>query len=71
MAYDVTVRQDDCISAGRCVAAAPDLFEFDDDDIARVIPAGPRPDDATLLRIAQDCPNLAIDLTDDGVPVEL
>lgn len=69
--YEVTVDQDECVSAGKCVASAPGFFVFDDDEIATVDPAGPRPDDDALLRIARTCPSGAIRLTRDGIPVEL
>jgi len=31
MAYRITVDHDVCMSSGKCVADAPDLFRFDDD----------------------------------------
>ena len=56
---------------GKCVASAPGFFVFDDDQIASVDQSGPRPDDATLLRIARACPSGAIRLQLDGVDVEI
>lgn len=70
MGYEVTVDQDECVSAGKCVASAPGFFVFDDDEIATVDGSGPRPDDDALLRIARTCPSGAIRLTRDGEPVE-
>lgn len=70
MAYEVTVDQDECVSAGKCVASAPGFFVFDDDEIATVDASGPRPDDDALLRIARTCPSGAIRLTLHGEPVE-
>lgn len=69
--YQVSIDQDECVSAGRCVASAPGYFVFDDDEIAEVDPSGVRPDDQALLRIARQCPNGAIALTLDGEVVEL
>lgn len=69
--YEVVVDQDECVSAGKCVASAPGFFVFDADQIADVDQDGIRPDDATLLRIARACPSGAIRLTKDGVDVEI
>lgn len=71
MAYEVTIDQDECVSAGKCVMAAPDFFVFDDDEIGSIDPAGEPPDAATLLRIARQCPSGAIKLRHDGEDVEL
>lgn len=71
MSYEVAIDQDECVSAGKCVLSAPGLFVFDDDELATVDPNGEHPDDATLLRIARQCPSGAIKLTADGVAVEL
>jgi ferredoxin len=69
--YEVRVDPDECVSAGKCVAAAPGYFAFDDDELVTIIPDGPRPDEAALLRIARACPSGAIKLRVDGVDVEL
>jgi len=71
MGYEVVVDNDQCVSAGKCVASAPGFFVFDDDELATVDRDGPRPDDAALLRIARACPSEAIMLLLDGEPVEL
>ncbi|MFM7126783.1 MAG: ferredoxin [Actinomycetota bacterium] len=69
--YEVVVDQSECVSAGKCVASAPGFFVFDADQIATVEAAGPRPDDATLLRIARSCPSGAIRLLLDGAEIEI
>ena len=69
--YEVVVDQDECVSAGKCVASAPGFFVFDADQIADVNQDGERPDDATLLRIARACPSGAIRLMKDGIDVEI
>lgn len=69
--YDVVVDNEECVSAGKCVASARGFFVFDDDQIAYVDETGPRPDDAALLRIARACPSGAIRLRRDGVDLEL
>lgn len=71
MILDVVVDSDECVSGGKCVASARGFFVFDDDQIAHIDPTGPRPDDATLLRIARACPSGAIHLFRDGVEVEI
>ena len=69
--YEVVVDQEECVSAGKCVASAPGYFVFDDDQIATVDPKGPAPDETMLLRIARACPSGAIRLFRDGQPVEI
>lgn len=66
MAYQVEVDQDLCISSGKCVADAPALFRFDDDDLSEVIAGAPRPPDDELLAIARQCPALAVVLRDES-----
>jgi ferredoxin len=69
--FEVDIDQDACVSSGKCVASLGQLFAFDDQELATVRPDGEVPDDATLLRIARQCPSGAILLSDGGVPVEL
>ena len=67
----VWVDQDECVSAGRCVSAAPGFFRFGDDELAVVDESGARPSDEALVRIARSCPNGAIHLKRNGVEIEL
>ena len=69
--YEVSIDQEECVSAGKCVASAVGYFVFDADQIAEIDPPGPKPDDATLLRIARACPSGAIRLMKDGIDVEI
>lgn len=71
MPYDVRADSDECVSAGKCVASAPGFFVFDDDELSTIDPAGPRPDDDALLRVARQCPSGAIKLFVDGEELEL
>jgi len=70
VAYEVDIDQDACVSSGKCVASLGQLLP----STTRSWPRAARrrgPDDATLLRIARQCPSGAILLRDGGVPVEL
>lgn len=69
--FEVHIDADECVSAGRCVGAAPGFFVFDDDELATVHLTGPRPVDDVLLRIARQCPSGAIRLRVDGVDVDV
>lgn len=64
VAYRVSVDKDVCISSGKCVADAPRLFRFDEDDLAEVVPQAPRPTNDELITIARQCPSLAVVLQD-------
>jgi len=70
-ALQVWIDRDECVSAGRCVSAAPGWFVFDADELATVQADGPRPDDDMLLRIARACPNGAIHVARDGVEIAI
>ncbi len=71
MAYEVRLDQDECVSAGKCVASAPGFFVFDDVELATIDSDGRRPGDDQLLRIARACPSGAISVLVDGDPIEL
>jgi ferredoxin len=65
------VDKDACISSGRCVADAPEVFRFDADEISEVAPDRPPLPDDRLRAIAQGCPAEAILLFDGDTPVPL
>jgi ferredoxin len=53
-----------------CVADAPELFQFNDDEVAEVIPgAAPQPDQV-LIRVARGCPSGALQVYDGDKPVD-
>jgi len=58
----VTVDQDKCVSAGQCVAAAPDVFDQRDEDgvvvLVKTTPDAAEEDD--VRQAATACPALAI-----------
>jgi ferredoxin len=64
MSYRISVDAEVCISSGKCVADAPDLFRFDDEDVAELVPGAPRPSDETQLDLARACPSGALRVHD-------
>lgn len=71
MPLRVEVDRDACVSAGRCVAAAPAFFQFDDDELVVVDDTAPLPKDALLLRIAKSCPSQAIHVYEGDQRIEV
>ena len=69
----VRIEQDDCVSTGRCVADAPQVFRFDSDELSEVTPGHEGDlDEAEAVRIARNCPNRAIVVERaDGTVVDL
>jgi ferredoxin len=70
MAHRIEVDQDVCISSGMCVADAPGLFRFNDEDIAERIPDGSQLPDQALVRLARGCPSGALRVFDGDEPVD-
>ena len=55
---------DKCITAGTCVAIAPDTFKLDDEGKVELInPDGD--DEQTIIDAAKSCPTQAIEIYDD------
>jgi ferredoxin len=70
--YRIRIDRDDCMSSGKCVADLPEVFGFDDDELAVAAPDGAGADPVAILRVARNCPSQAIHLTGaDGTPVDL
>jgi len=68
----IEIDQSLCLSSGKCVGDAPDVFAFDDDEIAYVVTDEHGLDDRTVLRIARSCPGQAVIVRDEsGERVEL
>jgi ferredoxin len=55
-----------CQSSGNCLRAEPEVFEWDDDHLARVKADAPPREAARLAEIARNCPAMAIVLVDEG-----
>lgn len=71
MSIRVEVDDDVCVSSGRCVADAPEAFEFDADEISHPTAAAGALSRAHLLEIARGCPSGAIRLFDDTGEIAL
>lgn len=62
--YKVEILRDVCIGAATCVAAAPDAFELDNDNIAVLKDEWEKTSDEEILQAAESCPVQAIILKD-------
>jgi ferredoxin len=63
--YKIEIDREACIGDQACVNDAPETFEIDDENIAKVKnAAGDTPD--TILTAAQNCPTDAIKLIDES-----
>jgi ferredoxin len=71
MTYRITVDQDVCISSGTCVADAPQLFRFDDDEVAELVPGAALPADAVQVDLARACPSGALRVFDGDEEVDV
>ncbi len=61
----IVIKRDLCISAGSCIAVAPEAYEFDAENIAVLKPEWTNHTDEELILSAQVCPTLAIFLYDE------
>jgi len=57
---EVHVDQDLCVSAGRCMSDIPEAFDFDDDELAEVLPGASAVSIERLQAAARNCPGQAI-----------
>jgi len=61
----IKILREKCISAGTCVAIAPDVFELDDE--GKVILKDPKgTDEQTIIDAVKSCPTQAIEVYDDN-----
>jgi len=60
----IKVLRDKCISAGTCVAIAPDVFELDEEGIA-VVKNPDGAEEQAIIDAAKSCPTQAIEVYDD------
>ena len=66
MPLRIEIDQSLCLSSGKCVGDAPDVFAFDHDEIAYVVTDRHELDDRTVLRIARSCPGQAVIVRDES-----
>jgi ferredoxin len=67
MSHGVTIDKQGCLASGRCVAAAPEAFGWDEDHLGDVRPAAAGLSRERLVAIARNCPSLSIAVLDqDG-----
>jgi ferredoxin len=60
----VTIDASKCLGNARCMAAAPEVFDVDDDGAASVLVEHPGPALADRVRLAErSCPTGAISIT--------
>ena len=70
MTYRIVVRKVRCISSGKCVGDAGDLFRFDGDELAEPVMDVVETSLERLLKIARTCPGEAVTIMDElGNPV--
>ena len=55
----VKINKDKCIGCGACTAIAPEIFDFDDDGLAKVIKDEVNED---VKMAAESCPTEAIEI---------
>lgn len=61
--YKIEIDRETCVGDEACVNEAPETFEMDDENIAKIVDEGGN-DDETVLGAAQACPVDAITVTD-------
>lgn len=72
MRYRASVDPEMCISTGNCVRRSPQVFVFNDDDVAEAQDGGAALSDDELIQIARGCPVGAISLrTEDGEELDI
>tara|TARA_B100000686_G_C16748268_1_gene950851 strand:+ start:1057 stop:1272 length:216 start_codon:yes stop_codon:yes gene_type:complete len=65
MTFRIEIEKDDCMSSGKCVADYPNVFDFDDEELAELKSEWNLTDDE-ILRVARNCPSRAILVFDEN-----
>ncbi len=52
----IVVEKESCLSSGCCITAEPEVFRFDSDHLAEVIPDAPSLDGERARAVARACP---------------
>jgi len=66
VAYRINIVTDDCMSSGKCVGDYPAIFDFDDEELAVLVEAGPVMSDDDMIRAARNCPSRALVVFDEN-----
>ena len=65
MSFRLEIESDDCMSSGKCVADYPNVFEFDDEELAKLTSEATLSDDE-IIRGARNWPRRAILVFDEN-----
>lgn len=59
MTFRIEIETEDCMSSGKCVADYPEVFAFDEQELAAILPNAELTDKETI-KVARNCPSKAI-----------
>ena len=65
MTFRIEIETDDCMSSGKCVADYPEVFVFDEEELAALIPNA-KLTDKEIIKVARNCPSSAILVFDEN-----
>ena len=73
MTYRISVDKEACMSSGKCVAEAPEVFRFDDDELSEMVPGATQPSDEKIVDLARACPSgaLVVHDVDSGEEIDV
>ncbi|HJM98400.1 MAG: ferredoxin [Acidimicrobiales bacterium] len=59
MSFRIEIEKDECMSSGKCVADYPQMFNFDNEELAELKKDG-KLNNEQILKAARNCPSRAI-----------
>ncbi|MEC7115419.1 MAG: ferredoxin [Actinomycetota bacterium] len=65
MTFRIEIETEDCMSSGKCVADYPEVFAFDEDELAEILPNAELTD-VEIIKVARNCPSRAILVFDEN-----
>ncbi|MEC7116704.1 MAG: ferredoxin [Actinomycetota bacterium] len=65
MTFRIEIETEDCMSSGKCVADYPEVFAFDEDELAEILPNAELTD-KEIIKVARNCPSRAILVFDEN-----
>ena len=65
MRFRIEIETDDCMSSGKCVADYPEVFAFDEEELAVILPNAELTD-KEAIKVARNCPSKAILVFDEN-----